>query len=164
MEYTVAVDTTGLKSDITLMKSQLDTYIKKCLVASCKLIKSEAKKNHFFKSRTGTLERAIKYKVISQLQTGIIRIDKKEAPYGIYVHEGTGIYGPKGARYSIEPRNAKWLAFFWERQGSFVFSKKVMHPGSDDDQFLYNALEDNIKNIDDIFKEGLHELIRGESK
>lgn len=45
------------------------------------------------------------------------------APYAIYQHEGTGIYGPYRRR--IRPKRAKALRFFWRKAGGIVFFKSV---------------------------------------
>lgn len=73
-------------------------------------------------------------------------------PYAIYVHEGTGIYGPKGR--PIRPVHGKWLVFEPGRsmgplrrggkhppkgkRGGPVFAKEVK--GSPPRPFLYDAL------------------------
>lgn len=68
--------------------------------------------------------------------------------YALYVHEGTGIYGPKGQPYTIVPRSKKALAFVWKgapipangRGGRHVY-KRVMVKGSRPKPFLRDALQ-----------------------
>ncbi len=55
--------------------------------------------------------------------------------YGLYVHEGTGVYGPKGA--PIVPKKAKYLR--WRaKNGKFVYAKKIM--GMKPNPFLKDAV------------------------
>ena len=60
---------------------------------------------------------------------------KFTAKYALYVHEGTGIYGPKGKR--IQPVRAKALMFFID--GQPVFRKSVK--GMKGRPFLKQAFE-----------------------
>lgn len=51
--------------------------------------------------------------------------------YAEYVEEGTGLWGPRRAKYEIRPKNPNgWLRFFDQKTGEIVFAKRVMHPGS----------------------------------
>lgn len=57
--------------------------------------------------------------------------------YALWVHDGTGIYGPRGRR--ITPRTASHLVFHWKKMGNklmIVKSVKGMKPNP----FLKNAL------------------------
>jgi hypothetical protein len=60
---------------------------------------------------TGRLRRAIKYVVegVRMHWVGRVYIDDREAYHGLWVHEGTGRYGPAGR--DIEPQNARRLVF-----------------------------------------------------
>lgn len=50
--------------------------------------------------------------------------------YAVFVENGTGLWGPKHAKYVIRPRNPNgWLRWIG-KDGSPVFAKEVMHPGS----------------------------------
>jgi hypothetical protein len=51
--------------------------------------------------------------------------------YAPYVEHGTGLWGPRSARYEIKPRNPNgWLRWIDPITGDPVFAKRVMHPGS----------------------------------
>ena len=63
---------------------------------------------------------------------------KFTALYAIYVHEGTGIYGPKQKPYTVEARNKK--ALFW--QGAPHPFKKVTIRGMRARPFLKQAFEE----------------------
>lgn len=66
--------------------------------------------------RTGTLQRSIMQTV--DYPEGKVQVGEK---YGIFLEEGTGIYGEKGSR--ITPKSAKVLA--WKGDGGIVFAKSV---------------------------------------
>lgn len=51
--------------------------------------------------------------------------------YAPYVEWGTGLWGPKHAKYPIRPKNPDgWLRWIDPHTGLPVFAKLVMHPGS----------------------------------
>lgn len=56
--------------------------------------------------------------------------------YGLWVHDGTGIYGPRHT--PIRPKQAKALRFFWKKEGRWVVTKSVrgMRPNT----YLKSAL------------------------
>ena len=56
--------------------------------------------------------------------------------YAIFVHEGTGIYGPRGV--PIRPRRAKFLRFRPRGSSRWVYAKSVK--GMRPNPFLRNAL------------------------
>lgn len=79
--------------------------------------------------------------------------DPRVAPHAVFVHWGTGLWGPKRAKYPIKPKNKKALR--WVGAGfvgpvnpnatgkvgrsGFVFAKGVMHPGIKGDPWLTRA-------------------------
>lgn len=66
--------------------------------------------------RTGTLQRSIQTQV--DYPEGKVQVGEK---YGIFLEEGTGIYGDRGSR--ITPKAAKVLA--WKGSGGMVFARSV---------------------------------------
>lgn len=60
---------------------------------------------------TGRLRRALKYVVEgTRLHwVGTVYVDDAIAPHGLYVHDGTGRYGPAGR--DIEPQNSRRMVF-----------------------------------------------------
>jgi len=56
--------------------------------------------------------------------------------YSRWVHDGTGIYGPRHT--PIVPRKAKALRFFWKKAGKWVITKSVR--GMKPNPFLKDAL------------------------
>lgn len=61
---------------------------------------------------------------------------KNDTDYAAYVESGTGLWGPKHAKYPILPKDpGGWLA--WRgKDGEMHFAKKVMHPGSPGNHML----------------------------
>lgn len=67
--------------------------------------------------RTGTLQRSVLTEIF--VNSAEIAVNEK---YGIWIEEGTGIFGPRHT--PIVPRNAKALVFK-PKGGGIVFAKKV---------------------------------------
>lgn len=53
-----------------------------------------------------------------------------EVDYGPYVEHGTGLWGPKHAKYLITPKNPDGWLHWVGKDGQDVFRKFVWHPGS----------------------------------
>lgn len=95
----------------------------------------------------GRLRASITQEVISEPAGPIGRVGTN-VEYALFVHEGTGIYGPRGAPYTIVPRSKKALAFVWKnaptrpngRGGRHVY-KRVTVKGTRPNPFLRNALD-----------------------
>lgn len=164
----------GAKANITLTQDDVDRYLKSCLHDSCKIIRDRARREHSFQSRTERLERAIRFSVLPRAKEGRIGrvyIDKKLAPHGKWVLEGTGLYGPK--HHWIFPRRAKALHWFSKKGyiNPFRFSfKPNLKPtewvwpkirGMQGENFLQNAYENSTKQVNDIFADGLRRLLSG---
>jgi len=110
-------------------------------------LEADAKKDHNFKTRSGSLQRDIGYKIYSRkgatfkaitLKFGL-GFDPTNATktdwgggvrYGVFVHEGT-------KPHEIKPKNGKALYFGGK------FYKSVKHPGTKKDQFIYKAIKKN---------------------
>ncbi len=49
--------------------------------------------------------------------SAVVDYDEKsityQATYAVFVHEGTGLWGPKGTKYEIKAKDAKALKFLW---------------------------------------------------
>lgn len=68
---------------------------------------------------------------------------KFTAPYAIYVHEGTGIFGPKQRPYVVEAKNKK--ALYW--RGAAHPFKKVTIRGMRARPFLKQAAEEEFPKL-----------------
>ena len=83
---------------------------------------------HNAPSKNGDLRRSISYR---RTATGfLVGVGAK---YGIYVDQGT-------KAHTIYPRKAKVLAF--QKDGKWVFAKKINHPGTKATHFFTDAVED----------------------
>lgn len=123
-----------------------------------------AKQEHEYDDRSGTLTANTISKPVTisgKMITGTVANGSEVA---LYIHEGTGLYGPKKQAYEIKPVDAKALA--WETPasggdlsggaGELIFAKRVMHPGIKPDPFLQKAI---IK-VEPFMKQKLKEAFR----
>lgn len=90
------------------------TVVKGAIFNSVNKIQSEARQRAAH--RTGTLQRSILTSV--DYPVGQVHVEEK---YGVFIEEGTGIYGKSGQ--PITPKKAKVLA--WSKGGNMVFAKRV---------------------------------------
>jgi len=59
--------------------------------------------------------------------------------YGLYVHEGTGKFGPKKRAYPIRPKRKRALKFRPAGGGDAIMRRGVMHPGIRPQPFMDQA-------------------------
>jgi hypothetical protein len=117
--------------------------IRRALLESCRLVQQKAREKHRFRTKTGMLERSIDYQVDEGKCEGVIQINPTIAPYGKYVHTGT-------RPHDIVPKDKHSLR--WAGPGNkFIFAKRVHHPGTQKDEFLYEAAEQSRVEINAIF-------------
>lgn len=122
------------------MNEIFERRFRQAIKESVSTVAEYAGDHHRFIARTGNLERSITPEVMGL--RGVIYLDDKLAPYGPMVHEGT-------RPHVILPKNRKVLR--WADGGEFIFARKVQHPGTKPDQFLYQALDANENRIMEIF-------------
>ena len=104
---------------------------------------ARSKESHRFTSRSHNLERSIDGKVVSSDPLiGMVAAGGKNAPYGIYVHDGTPRHlirvNPQG-RMGKKPGSTRPGTLSFAVGGRMMFRREVMHPGTKEDPFLYNA-------------------------
>ena len=107
-------------------------------------VRDTAQEKHRFTSRTGNLEKAVDYRISNSGMQGVVFIDSDVAKYGPFVHAGT-------PAHVIRPHFKKILRFVPQGGNGFIFARKVVHPGTAPDPFLYEALQNNVSNITSIF-------------
>ena len=125
----------------------LNKYLKQAVKSSTEEVAEYARTHHGFTARTGNLERAIIGKISSDGMRGFVTIDRTQAPYGVYVHQGY-------KAYDIVPRSKKvlrWVGVTQDGKRGFVFAKRVHHPAYKGDPFLFNALDARTSYITNIF-------------
>lgn len=138
-------------------KEIFDKMLRLAIKESTSLVWEYATDHHRFVSRTGNLERAVQMSMDGMV--GTVYLDEGQAPYAPAIHNGA-------AARVIVPVNRKALR--WADGGQFVFAKKVHWPGIRPDPFLYQALEDNRKEVEETFDRytdlALLEIMKGIGK
>ena len=86
--------------------------------------------------RSGNLVKQTKGRVIRTANRSVIRITNT-AKYANAQEHGSGLYGPKRAKYVI--RGNPYLSFYWHRKRTHMIVSKVMHPGVKPTHFLQVA-------------------------
>lgn len=122
-------------------------HVKLALNQNLRDIQVEAKQIHRFIARTGMLEKAIQTKDADQNLSGSVYLDTNIAKYANFVHGGT-------KRHLITPTNRTSLR--WATGGGFKFAKKVMHPGTKSDEFIYQALENKQASIQQRYSDAVN--------
>jgi hypothetical protein len=89
-----------------------------------------------FTSRTGQLEQSIGW---AQAGPDTARV-YAQAEHATYIEKGTGLHGPKRAKYPIRPRPGRKALRFPGGPGGDVVVAGVMHPGIEAQPFLFADL------------------------
>jgi hypothetical protein len=103
----------------------------------CTNVQNKAKKNLERAPRridTGRLRSDIHVQMLMKGKTPLGRVGFSVF-YGLYVHDGTGLYGPKG--HMIKPKNGKFLR--WKSKHGWVYAKAVR--GMKPNPFLKDAVD-----------------------
>jgi hypothetical protein len=116
---------------------------------SAREVQTLARAKHRFRTNTGLLEKAVDYEVNKAEMEATVFLDEAVASYAPWVHDGTDPHW-------ILPRAKKALR--WTKNGNFVFAKKVWHPGTKPDKFLYEAGAASLPRINLIFTHALDDL------
>ena len=140
-----------------ILPAQIEKAVNRSLKEATELVKTTAQQEHEYTSRTGKLESEGIATEITKNE-GKVMLDKK-VPYGIYQHEGTGVYGRSGRAYNVRPK-AKY-ALRWVAKNGFAYSRGHQIRGIKPDPFLYNALNKNHRDIIRIFQRHVSEAARG---
>jgi hypothetical protein len=86
--------------------------------------------------RTRHLKNSSKARVFVTKNRTLVRVENN-AKYAWAQDSGSGLHGPKAAKYPIRPKNpGGLLRFFWRRKGRWVALRGVMHPGVPATHFL----------------------------
>ena len=113
-------------------------------------ISESASRNHAYTSRSGILERS---GVVSHLTNTTATISlNPSVKYAVFVHEGS-------KPHDIVARNKQVLRFV--SRGNMVFTKRVHHPGTSPDPFLYAAAEREMPKIQSRFEGAIEALLEG---
>lgn len=74
--------------------------------------------------------------------------DLAHARHALFVHWGTGIYGPKNKTITIKPKNKKLLRWVG-KNGIYAFAKAVHQKGIKPDPWMVFALKNAEKNFNE---------------
>lgn len=140
------------------------------------LVQEQARAKHKFRTISGNAEASIETDVIQNEDgtEGFVEINPAISAYPIFLHEGTGLYGPKGKAFDIFPKNKKMLRFLTSpgtakfrfapygrfHEGGFTFAFGVTNPGIKGDPFVYNALEAKTKDMEKVFQDYTDKTIK----
>lgn len=124
-------------------------------------VAERARREHKFVSRGGALEGSIDHGNIgSDRPEGFVSAGGANAPYARAIHDGSGLFGPKGSKYLIEPKFRTVLRWVGAGAGGFRFAKRVMHPGVKPDPFLVNAAAKEGANIEQLFADAVENSLK----
>lgn len=84
---------------------------------------------------TGKLRRAWRTKAVVKHSTPEGEVyesgTENHTDYALFVEVGTGLWGPRGAKYEIKPKvGNQFLSWIDPRSGRRVYRRRVMHPGA----------------------------------
>lgn len=114
-------------------------------------IQNTARSRHKFTTRSGNLERSIQ--TTSGYLIGSVDLNKRIAPYGNYIHEGT-------RDHEVKPKDKKALRYVGAG-GRFFFSKGHKVSGIKKDPFIVNAFESRRAEIMNIINRQVRTAING---
>lgn len=116
---------------ISGIQQQASDGVKEAVEISLRDVQERTRNEHVWISRTGQAEREIRVRSVAKdfEASGAVYTT---LPHGIYLHTGT-------RPHQIVPKRKKALRFV--RNGSFIFAKRVHHPGTKGDEYIYHAFD-----------------------
>ncbi len=132
------------------MNSDLKTRARRALLKAGELLRNEAYE------QAPKVSTDLARSIIVQRDGDLSVAVGPSVDYGLYVHEGTGLHGPKKAKYKIKPKSKKALRFKGKpgKNATASFSvvatrttvnagdvtvRSVMHPGIKPNPFMDRA-------------------------
>lgn len=170
----IRVEDNGTVRGMAALRKKLDRQIIAGLTMAALEVQGYAKTHHKFKAHSpSSLENAIDHEVNEVEGYAEVFINEDVAPYGKYVHEATGKFGPKKKADDIFPKKGKMLRFApsagtapWRLppygrffKGGWCYAYGVTHPGSPADPFLYEALEQKKDDVLEIFNRHVKKVL-----
>lgn len=118
------------------------------------MIADYARDNHRYKTRTGKLEQSTEAQLLNDNPlVGSIGAGGGLAPYGIFVHEGTG-------RHYIKPVNKRVLRFV--SGNNFIFSNGHYVNGIKPDPFLKQAIDVKLPEFETELSKVIESVLEGD--
>jgi hypothetical protein len=109
--------------------------------------------------RSGNLVNSTSAKYIRTAKGSLIRV-QNTAVYAHAQETGSGLYGPKRAKYPIVPKGNYPLSFYWHRKKQHMLLMKVMHPGVKPTHFLEIATDLTFKTRIALLRAGMRTAAR----
>ncbi len=103
-------------------------------------VKSHIGNGILLAKRSGNLVANTSTRFIRTSKGAVARV-QNTAVYAHAQETGSGLYGPKKAKYPIYPKGNYPLSFYWHRKKQHVQFWKVMHPGVKPTHFLRVATD-----------------------
>lgn len=140
------VDVESVVKAVERARENLARNIPTALAMSADLVAVQAKTVHEYTDRSNTLTPSIAPDSIEGTFDGgnLSVVVAAGAAYGLFVEKGT-------RPHTIRPRHRKALR--WPAEGGFVFARKVRHPGTKAMNFLANALDAKVAEIDEAMQD-----------
>ena len=164
---TVRVESKSLIQKFRNLGENARDELKLALQESGKIVRNRARTHHRYKTRSGALERATRYRYRSDHDGGYVNvyIDNSIAPHGKWVHNGA-------RPHIIRAKRAKKLVFYWERMGKKFVGPQVSHPGIGNraggytnsdrmpDDFIERSYRMSRKEINNVFRMHMNQAIQ----
>lgn len=139
-------DVTG---NLDSFSQNVQVELKEALDISLRDVQEYAREHHRFITRTGEAERSIETAAnYGTYFKGVVGTTREVT---VYLHTGTD-------RHVIVPRLKQSLRFV--KDNKFTFARRVNHPGTKEDPFIYNALEHNRSDIISRFENAIASAVK----
>lgn len=139
-------DVTG---NLDSFSQNVQVELKEALDISLRDVQEYAREHHRFITRTGEAEKSIE--TVASYGTYFKGVVGTTREITVYLHTGTD-------RHIIVPRLKQSLRFV--KGNKFKFARRVNHPGTKEDPFIYNALKHNRSDIISRFENAIANAVR----
>jgi HK97 gp10 family phage protein len=157
----IHIDTSALDRAFSSFPIEVEKEIRIGLKESANEIISQARTelNSHFKHGSGKAEQSIQVDESKSTSKSItVGLNAATAPYSVYLHQGTGMYGEGKGEYFVEPKTKK--ALHWVSGGDSFFSKGHYVKGIPAFPFLHIAANKCKEKIQSIMAERIGAAIR----
>lgn len=132
MALHIRVDTSNVSEYLAKFGSNLQRKTVEAMRISLRDVRERARKNHRFTTRTGDAERSIDASDVKVNGTSVSGEVGTTREITVYLHQGT-------KPHDILPRKKTVLR--WNNGSEFIFARRVHHPGTKEDPFIFNAID-----------------------
>lgn len=132
MALHIRVDTRDVTNWLQQYGSRLRRKTVEAMRISLRDVQERARAKHDFTTRTGDAERSIEASDVKVSGTSISGEVGTTREITVYLHQGT-------KPHDILPRKKTVLR--WNNGSEFIFARRVHHPGTKEDPFIFNAID-----------------------